>query len=290
MRDTPRLLACPDAFRVYVPRMTAAPSCLPAISSPPGQPLTPPDRALLSAILAHDEDYPAVAAATGVDLLDLYDFITQPHVAQRLAVHRDARACADRAAALAVLRDVMKSSDSPVERRRAASAVLRALSPPRAGAQAAREVQPPRTPSPDLSGEDSAGRPAREGDPDHPADSPETPSTPPDATIRQLASASGIPLTDFLYVLHSYCAPGATLFGEPVPASSDDFIASPGARTAAFFSRRFRVEHAHAEHAGDPDRTTLTAALSTGDRVRISQSYSDDCDFHAIHSLDSDSS
>lgn len=94
------------------------------------------DREQLSLFLECGEDLRALATRTGVPLLDLLAWAVQPGIRRALAAWdslrrraQQVRDDADRALAREALKAAMADSTDPIEKRRAASALLRCLSP-----------------------------------------------------------------------------------------------------------------------------------------------------------------
>jgi hypothetical protein len=121
----------------------AAPAPAHRASDPPAipcplPPIPPKDRPLLLRLFALGENYQALAnelmanastapAGHPKDILDLYDWADQPHIAPWIARHRQMTDLQRRTLALDVLQTVVKTTDSLTEKRRAASTILRAL-------------------------------------------------------------------------------------------------------------------------------------------------------------------
>ena len=106
-----------------------------ASTTPPPRPdLTPLDREWLDAYLANSEDLAAVAARAGRPLSDFIAWLAIPAVRHAIAAwdyaQRRARAVrdeADRRVAIDTLKAAINTSTDPVEKRRAAVAILRTL-------------------------------------------------------------------------------------------------------------------------------------------------------------------
>jgi hypothetical protein len=100
-------------------------------------PLSPREAALLEALLQPKADLSAIAAAHALSLTQLALWLRQPHIAEALDALRRLQALSRHAwqqqltrEAVETLRDTMNTTDDPVERRRSASAILRALRTP----------------------------------------------------------------------------------------------------------------------------------------------------------------
>lgn len=119
---------------------TPAPISLPQDAAPKTQdapPLSPREAALLEALLQPKADLSAIAAAHALSLTQLALWLRQPHIAEALDALRRLQALSRHAwqqqltrEAVETLRDTMNTTDDPVERRRSASAILRALRTP----------------------------------------------------------------------------------------------------------------------------------------------------------------
>lgn len=99
--------------------------------------LSPADRDLFTLFLEAGEDLRALAARSGKPLLDLLAWAVRPETRRALTAWdsmqrraRQARDDADRALAREALKAAMADSPDPIEKRRAAAALLRSLSPP----------------------------------------------------------------------------------------------------------------------------------------------------------------
>lgn len=131
----------------------------PSIHAP--SPLTPDDLSLLEALARPGADLAALASARGLSLTDLARWLRFPPVKDALDSLRELFDLQRRLwqeqhlrDAIETLNEVMKVSDSPVERRRAASAILRAFTAtllprrdPTNGARSASECPPPTRPA-----------------------------------------------------------------------------------------------------------------------------------------------
>lgn len=109
--------------------------------------ISPPEAALLESLTSPTADLPAIAAAHALSLTQLALWLRRPHIAEALDALHELHALSRRAwrddltrEAVETLRDTMKAADDPVERRRSASAILRALRTPTTnGARSASE-------------------------------------------------------------------------------------------------------------------------------------------------------
>lgn len=133
--------ATPPAPARPTPNLSCAPlSCeLPPAPSLPLPPIPSSDRPLLARLFALNENYPALAAELATDqwnhlgdsrpkdLLDLYAWSVRPDIAAWIEHFRSMTDLQRRTRALTTLEEVIKSSPTPTERRRAATTILRAL-------------------------------------------------------------------------------------------------------------------------------------------------------------------
>jgi hypothetical protein len=94
--------------------------------------LTTRDAALLQNLFALNRSLFALASHHNLPLPELIDWLSQPHI--QAARDLIARELAEglKSEALEILRQIARTSDDPVERRRATTQILRALNPPRA--------------------------------------------------------------------------------------------------------------------------------------------------------------
>ncbi|MFG0244322.1 MAG: hypothetical protein ACF8R9_16205, partial [Phycisphaerales bacterium JB054] len=137
----------------------------PPLLTLPTPALTPDESQILEYLLHPDADPAAVAAAYSLTLTDLALWLRQPHIQQAQDALRQLHTLQRRAwqdqvtkEAVETLRNVMHAAEDPVERRRAAAAILRALT---------RTNRTPRRPS---------NNPTNQ--PTHHTDSPPQPNTP----------------------------------------------------------------------------------------------------------------
>lgn len=195
--------------------MVALPSNLP--------PLDPADRSRLARFVERRFDLSALGrdlAAEGrpADLCDLLAWCASPAVQAWLAalehlerLRHDALARDARAEALAVLRELLRSSDDPVERRRAASATLRHAAQP-----APSSPRPPSPPKP----------PRRSGPIPSVALSPRDSARHALEKIFRALRANDEPHRNAgMASLHAALAPDAVINDQPVPADAATFIA-----------------------------------------------------------------
>ncbi|MDQ7014272.1 MAG: hypothetical protein Q9O74_10295 [Planctomycetota bacterium] len=107
---------------------------------PPPQPapvpLTPQDEHLLAALFDPNADLLVAAVHVGMTEVQLIDWSTQPHIQQRITAQRalrrlrkEIRSDATARRTIDALEDIAHTADDPIERRRAAAAILRYLSP-----------------------------------------------------------------------------------------------------------------------------------------------------------------
>ena len=115
---------------------------------PPLPPLDPRDHELLTRYFDLSEDTAALAQDSGLRLLDLYAWASLPHIRAYIDFHRAHAAHLLRLGARFVLHATLAESEDPLERLRAATALLRELREP--GSPAPRAPRNPRpNPSPD---------------------------------------------------------------------------------------------------------------------------------------------
>lgn len=229
----------------------STPSPLPASSSarstPSSAPLSPLDTALLTR-LYETTSLPALfdslsqRTITGAptSLFALTQWANQDHIKPWIDIHATQIREAEQREVIALLKDIAKTSENPVERRRAASSILRALG---LGAQ-----RPPRSPSePRPSGSGTRRTSIAPFITDNPFDSPSSPPHPltsspvhpsstcplpaprgtpkltpsPSLSIFEAAKAVGLALLnpdnpDDLATLETFLAPACTIESEPV--------------------------------------------------------------------------
>jgi hypothetical protein len=89
-------------------------------------PLSQGDTHLLSLYISNNLDHHALAAATGLNLLDIEHWLNLPHIAPRIAAHKQAESDRDRAKARADIRSLLAASSDPAERRQLIAMLLRA--------------------------------------------------------------------------------------------------------------------------------------------------------------------
>ncbi len=167
--------------------MPTDPTIPPPQPAPAPVPLTSQDEHLLAAIFDPDSDLLVAAAHVGMTEIQLIDWSTQPNIQQRITAQRalrrlrkEIRSDATARRTIDALEEIAHTADDPIERRRAAAAILRYLSPqsPRRALRAAPHapVAPhsPTTPSP----------------PPPPSRSPSPPptTTPPPSRVLQYAA------------------------------------------------------------------------------------------------------
>jgi hypothetical protein len=227
----------------------STPSPLPAsssaLSTPSSAPLSPLDTALLTR-LYKTTSLPALfdslsqRTITGAptSLFALTQWANQDHIKPWIDIHAAQIREAEQREVIALLKDIAKTSENPVERRRAASSILRAL-----GAQ--RPQRSPSEPRPSGSGTrrtstaqfitgnpfDSPSSPAHPLTPSplHPSTNSPLPAprgtpklTPsPSLSIFEAAKAVGLALLnpenpDDLATLQAFLAPGCTIDSQPV--------------------------------------------------------------------------
>jgi hypothetical protein len=207
-------------------------------------PLTPHESQLLSSFLILRYDLVALAETNKLHPLQLLAFAMSPAVQAHLAELKKfadqafaLRSLESRNLALDLLEQVAKSSDNPIEKRRAASAILRGLNP--VGGTTLRGV---RAHSPSQEGNETALRHRRQNfnpsplpnSPSHPTTV--SPSHPPSPTTRPTPNFSHIetaeligaalksPTPTNLATLHAFTAPDATLSESKAPTDLEAFI------------------------------------------------------------------
>jgi len=160
-----------------MPPRTAIPAPAPEPAAPP--PLSAADRTLLAAVWRANADPAAAAASAGLDLADLLVWLAEPRIRHYLALFRELRDFRRDLLIDDFVRDAVEGlrtvleTDDLVERRRAACAILRAVS---------LQLRPRKSAAPDRS-----ESPARAGPGISAPDvRPESckPSAPPDAAGR----------------------------------------------------------------------------------------------------------
>jgi hypothetical protein len=165
----------------------------------------PPD--LLPLYLSLNHNLRKLAKHTGIDQLTLLDWLTSEPVREKLAKLREAvnesltiRTLEARQDAIDALTEVLNETDDPIEKRRAATALLRALSlrPQRASSDPGAQ-----SPMPSAS----------------PRKTP-LPSAPRDVVATVIYALRE---NADLATLHAACHPDATIDGDPIPAHADDF-------------------------------------------------------------------
>jgi len=129
------------------------------IQSPPPPPtptlptLPQEDAALLAQLLDNSENIYTLASKSGRPLLDLLAWTSRPDIAAYIAHNRATRYHLLTMAALAALETIVHTSDSPIERRRAAATIIRAANPP------ASKPRPDRPENPRISPQDPTNGP-----------------------------------------------------------------------------------------------------------------------------------
>jgi len=122
--------------------------------APALNPLPPEDADLLTQLLDRSENLYTLAKETSRPLLELLAWTSRPDIAAYIAYHRALVNHLRVQFALSALADIVRSTDCPLERRRAAAAIIRAANPPpqRPGRSGPRDGSPPSNqPSPDKS-------------------------------------------------------------------------------------------------------------------------------------------
>ena len=205
----------------------------PADPTPPAtaNPKPGPSPPLLPLYIHLNYNLRALADHTGLDHLTLLDWLTHPDTRAKLKRLREAaeqsltlRALEARRSAIDALEDVLNTTDDPIEKRRAATALLRALN-----------NRPRAVPS------DSDLHPSKPQ-----ASKPPLPPNP-------------IPLLDHLlatrtdddpdpHTLHAACHPDATINDEPIPPDPDDLYEDIDDDAADFLANTVQVT-AHADAA-----------------------------------------
>ena len=177
--------------------------------------------------------YDMVALAEQEKLLpgQLLAFAHSPAVRAHLASLREfaeesfaLRALESRTTAINQLEDIARTTDNPIEKRRAASTVLRNLGLPLRGGRASSRTAAPAIHSPSNSGPSRTSRaPAKY----KPSDvrSP-TPNTSRGDIAYLITKALETQAPASLATLHAFLAPDGTINGESAPESPDDFIAA----------------------------------------------------------------
>ena len=212
----------PPGHSPSVPSVSPAPTQLPAS----GSAITTP-QAFLRALVVSDFDFPATAAATPIDLL--MQFVKDPTVQAELAKYTslsniclELRQAHFHSLAMTELAEVMHQAEDPTERRRAATALLRATRPakPPVAKAAAQE-------DPDEAGSHEAGPDEAEEEATTPVPSP---TTRPSAalTVQQVidklieaAENLNAPTENAgLSTLAAFCDDDAEFNGEPLPTDS----------------------------------------------------------------------
>ena len=209
---------------------TTAPSTLPDGR----RPIADPD--LLHLFIRTRYDIHRLSHLTDISVPDLLTWLAEPHTRRTLQHLRAAaeealtlRTIETRRTALDALEDVINTTDDPVEKRRAASALLRALS-----------TRPAHSPHPD--GKKPGDGSVSSAPPSAPPrdsrlktqDSPQASKPSLDAMLAHLAEAlardrADSPTADnALAALHAACADDATLNDRPIPADLDDFLDDAG--------------------------------------------------------------
>ncbi len=191
-------------------------------------PLSPRELELLAAFIAVDFDLQALIAEFSLSPSDTLDFLESEPIRARLQSIKRFTDLADhlfnsrqRRAAISALSAILSITTDPIERRRAATAILRFTSPTtrRSGAAAPRSTDADPSPSS-----------LRRSIPSSPA----PPSSPSPAPLRADASPESVSLaiTDAIArdeastafsIIRETLAPDATLNGEPMPADPQAF-------------------------------------------------------------------
>jgi hypothetical protein len=142
--------------------------------------LAPEDQALLSRYFSLNEDLAKLAAEPGQpDVLSLLRWLSRPEIAAYISAFHAHQNHHHRQSIIAALRTALTSLADPIEVRRAAATLLRAINPPRPP----RSDTPPRNPS--ARTHPASSRSAAPDTPNHrrptsptPANSPARPATP----------------------------------------------------------------------------------------------------------------
>jgi hypothetical protein len=206
--------------------------------------LADPD--LLSTFIDTRYDLHRVSQLTLVPVADLLDWLADPETKRTLDDLRAAaelalalRSLETRRTALDALEHVINTTDDLIEKRRAATALLRALNtrPPSDPSRVREHATAPSAQRPVLDASPpslAAGRTPL-ADPLSQASKPQASKPPPDlhSLLARLASdlardRDDAPTADnALAALHAACAEDATLNDQPIPADVDDFLDDP---------------------------------------------------------------
>jgi hypothetical protein len=108
--------------------------------------LTPTDGEFIARLFRCGRCYITVADETGAPLHELLDWAAQPHIQRAIDLLAQAQLEGHRAAAIDVLRETFRKSQDPVERRRAACAIIRAILARPTRLQPSRSQDPRHTP------------------------------------------------------------------------------------------------------------------------------------------------
>lgn len=187
------------------------PPCLGVSVVNPDSGLEP--ESLLHLYLNANYDLRAVAEQTDIPLTDLLDWLESPETQRILDRLRAAaadslalRATEARRTAIDTLERVLLESDDPIEQRRAATALLRALNTrPRATT-------------------DSNARLAPQSPPNAECRMPNVPRDVVAHALDALSQRAALDPDEALATLHACCAPGATINNEPIPDNAEDLI------------------------------------------------------------------
>ncbi|MFG0242714.1 MAG: hypothetical protein ACF8R9_08025 [Phycisphaerales bacterium JB054] len=261
-----------------------SPQC-PSPQCPSPQPLTPQDEHLLTALFDPDSNLIVAAAHVGLTEAQLIDWTTQPHIQHRITAQRALRRLREEIRAgvtarrtLEALEEIAHTAEDPIERRRAATAILRYLTPHQSrGRKHAEGVtttpaphsppEPATTPAPTNLSHQSRGRKHAEGVTTTPAPnpSPEPTTTPAPTNLphqsrgrkhaegAQLPAASPRPF-DAYSLPSSSRVPGTSC---PVPNAASPVPHSPA--------------HTHQPRSSNPIHTLLHAHAKTRQTPALAQ-------------------
>lgn len=213
------------------PASPQAPAPISEIPHPTSLPsLSASDESLLEHYIFYNFNLDLLAEHTQLPILRLIRWANLPHIAEYLKAidalclrQSTAEDLADRRAAIDALKQILTTSEDPIERRRAANAILRTLNS--------------RKPLPEggvgVGSRDSehksraSSRPAPTSQIPHPTSLPSPSLAAEDALSTVLSALKHNDNPDEnsgLATLHTFCAKGATIDGQPVAENLSDFL------------------------------------------------------------------